>query len=54
MERERISIERLRQTAEDQGVEPDDEALKAAQAAIERLLPGLAELEQRMPEAGSP
>ena len=46
---ESSSVERLRELAEEQGVSPSDEDLEAVLDFVDRILPALAELEQRLP-----
>ena len=47
------SIELLRAIAAEEGVEPQDEDLEAVLAFLKAILPGLADIERRLP-AGTP
>jgi hypothetical protein len=49
MSTESSSVEALRQLAEAQGVSPTEEDLEAVQGFLTRILPALAELEERLP-----
>jgi hypothetical protein len=51
---ESSSVERLREIAEGQGVSPSDDDLEAVLDFVRRLLPALAELEERLPAETSP
>ena len=42
-------IERLREAAAAQGVHPTDEDLEGVSGFLERILPALAEIEERLP-----
>ena len=42
-------IERLREAAAAQGVHPTDEDLEGVRGFLERILPALAEIEERLP-----
>ena len=46
---ESSSVERLRELAREQGVSPDDADLEAVLDFLNRILPALEELEQRLP-----
>ena len=54
MESESSSVDRLRETAEEQGVSPSDADLEAVRDFVDRILPALAELERRLPDETSP
>jgi hypothetical protein len=49
MEPESSPIERLREAAAAQGVHPTDEDLEGVGGFLERILPALEEIEQRVP-----
>jgi hypothetical protein len=46
---ESSSVERLRELAASQGVSPTDEDLEAMLDFVNRILPALAEIEERLP-----
>ena len=47
-------LERLRETAAAQGVHPTDEDLEGVRDFLDRILPALAELEERVPPETAP
>jgi hypothetical protein len=47
-------LELLRSICERQGVSPDDADLEAVRGFVDAILPALAELERRIPEAIAP
>jgi hypothetical protein len=49
-----FELELLRSICERQGVSPEDADLEAVQAFLDAILPALAELERRIPEAIAP
>jgi hypothetical protein len=54
MDSECSPIERLRETAAAQGVHPTDEDLDGVGGFLERILPALAEIEERLPPETAP
>jgi hypothetical protein len=48
------SLEHLRETAAQQGVHPSDADLSDVLGFLERILPALAELEERLPPEAAP
>jgi len=54
MSAESSSLELLRKLAEEQGVSPSDEDLEGVQGFLTRILPALAELEERLPPETRP
>jgi hypothetical protein len=48
------AVEQLRGLAAAQGVFPEDEDLEGVVGFLERILPALAELEERLPEEATP
>ena len=48
------SLEHLRELAEQQGVPPSDDDLIAVLGFLERILPALADLEERVPPEATP
>jgi hypothetical protein len=46
---ESSSVDLLRELAEEQGVSPSDDDLRAVEDFLDRILPALAELERRLP-----
>jgi len=51
---ESSSVERLRERAEEQGVSPADADLEAVRDFLDRILPALAEIEERLPPETAP
>ena len=49
-----ISLESLRAMAEAQGVEPTDEDIEGVLDFLTRILPALAEIEQKLPPETAP
>jgi hypothetical protein len=49
MDSESSSVEELREVAERQGVSPSDDDLEAVLDFVNRILPALEKLEQRLP-----
>jgi hypothetical protein len=54
MESESSPIERLREAAAVQGVHPTDEDLEGVRDFLDRILPALAEIEERLPPETTP
>jgi hypothetical protein len=54
MASESSPIERLRIAAAEQGVYPSDEDLAAVGEFLDRILPALAEIEDRLPPESAP
>jgi hypothetical protein len=54
MAAESSSVDALRLKAEEQGVSPSDEDLEVVQGFLTRILPALAELEERLPPETRP
>jgi hypothetical protein len=48
------SLEHLRETAAQQGVHPSDDDLIAVLGFLEKILPALADLEERLPPEATP
>jgi hypothetical protein len=54
MESESSPVERLRETAAAQGVHPTVEDLEGVRDFLDRILPVLAEIEERLPAESPP
>jgi hypothetical protein len=54
MQAESSPVERLREAAAAQGVHPTDEDLTGVRDFLERILPALAEIEERLPPEAAP
>jgi hypothetical protein len=54
MEPESSPVERLREAAAAQGVHPTDEDLGGVRDFLGRILPALAEIEERLPPEAAP
>ena len=54
MDSECSPIERLREAAAAQGVHPTDEDLEGVGSFLDRILPALAEIEERVPPETTP
>jgi hypothetical protein len=54
MEPESSPVERLREAAAAQGVHPTDEDLEGVRDFLFRILPALAEIEERLPPEAAP
>ena len=54
MEPESSPVERLREAAAAQGVHPTDQDREGVQGFLERILPALAEIEDRLPPETAP
>jgi hypothetical protein len=54
MEPESSPIERLREVAAVQGVYPTEEDLEGVRDFLDRILPALAEIEERLPPETAP
>ena len=54
MENESSPLQRLREAAAAQGVHPTDEDLEGVRDFLDRILPMLAEIEERLPPESAP
>ena len=54
MDSESSPIERLREVAAVQGVHPTDDDLEGVRGFLDRILPALAEIEERLPPETTP
>lgn len=54
MQAESSPVERLREAAAAQGVHPTDEDLEGVRDFLDRILPALAEIEDRLPPETAP
>jgi hypothetical protein len=54
MESESSPIERLREVAAVQGVYPTDEDLEGVRDFLDRIVPALTEIEERLPPESAP
>jgi hypothetical protein len=54
MESESSPIEHLREAASVQGVYPSDEDLEGVRDFLDRILPALTEIEERLPPEAAP
>jgi hypothetical protein len=54
METESSPLQRLREAAAAQGVHPTDEDLEGVRDFLDRILPVLAEIEERLPAESPP
>jgi hypothetical protein len=54
MESESSPLQRLREAAAAQGVHPTDEDLESVRDFLDRILPVLAEIDQRLPPETGP